>query len=82
MTPLFFPKDPIGHDIIRYFKSSLRVVGMKDKGWDLYAESRAILEDINSLMQIDLPEDRFPAADLTTFRLGLLFYNHIVEMVQ
>ena len=55
---------------------------MKDKGWDLYAESRAILEDINSLMQIDLPEDRFPAADLTTFRLGLLFYNHIVEMVQ
>jgi hypothetical protein len=34
MAPLFFPKDPIGHDIIRYFASLLRVVGMEDKGWD------------------------------------------------
>lgn len=80
MTPLFFPKDPIGHDIIRYFASLLRVVGMEDKGWDPYAESRAILEDINSLMQISLPEDNFPSPDITIFRLGLVFYNHIVEM--
>lgn len=80
MTPLFFPKDPIGHDIIRYFASLLRVVGMEDKGWDPYAESRAILDDLNSLMQIDLPTDRFPAPARTIFRLGLVFYNHIVEM--
>ena len=60
MAPRFFPKDPIGHDIIRCFASLLRVVGMEDKGWDPYAESRAVLEDINSLMQIKLPEDRFP----------------------
>src|SRR5581483_9085540 len=37
-------------------------------------------EDINSLMKIDLPEARFPDPTHTTFRLGLLFYNHIVEM--
>jgi hypothetical protein len=59
MAPLFFPKDPIGHNIIRYFASLLRVVGMEDKGLGPYAESRAVLEDINSLMQIKLPEDRF-----------------------
>jgi hypothetical protein len=80
MAPLFFPRNPIGHDIIRYFAFLLRVVGAEDKGWDPYAESRAVLEDINSLMKIDLPEDRFPSPDLTTFRLGLIFYNHIVEM--
>ncbi len=80
MAPLFFPDNPIHHDIIRYFASLLRVVGAEDKGWDPYAESRAILEDINSLMKVDLPEDRFPNPSLTTFRLGLLFYNHIVEM--
>lgn len=80
MAPLFFPQDPISYDIIRYFASLLRVVGAEDKGWDPYAESRAILEDLNSLMKIDLPEDRFPSAITTTFRLGLIFYNHIVEM--
>ncbi len=47
---------------------------------DPYSESRAILEDLNSLMQINLPADRFPTPDLTVFRLGLVFYNHIVEM--
>jgi hypothetical protein len=80
MAPLFFPDDPIGYDIIRYFASLLRVLGAEDKGWDPYAESRAILEDINSLMKLDLPQDRFQAPDRTVFRLGLLSYNHIVEM--
>jgi hypothetical protein len=37
-------------------------------------------QTLNSLMQIDLPTDRFPRPDLTIFRLGLVFYNHIVEM--
>ena len=56
---------------------------MEDKGWDPYAESRAVLEDINSLMQIKLPEDRFPAPDCPdcrVFRLSMICYNHIVEM--
>jgi hypothetical protein len=77
-TPLFFPKDPIGHDIIRYFASLLRVVGMEGKGWDPYAESRAILEDLNSLMQINLPANRFPRPDLTI--LGLVSRRVSIEL--
>ena len=34
LTPLFLPDDPISHDIIRYFASLLRIVGMEDAGWD------------------------------------------------
>lgn len=80
LTPLFLPDDPISHDIIRYFASLLRIVGMEDAGWDPHLESRALLEDVNSLLQIEFPEDRFPNRDLTTWRLGQLFYSHIVEM--
>jgi len=80
LTPLFLPEDPISNDIVRYFASLLRIVGMEDSGWDPHLESRALLEDLNSLLQIDLPQDRFPDSDLTTWRLGLLFYSHIVEM--
>lgn len=79
LAPLFFPSDPLTHDIVRFFSSLLRVVGMEDKGWDPYAESRAILDDLNALMQFDLPRDRFPD-DFTVWRLGLTLYNHIVEM--
>jgi hypothetical protein len=80
LTPLFLPEDPISHDIIRYFASLLRIVGMEDAGWDPHLESRALLDDLNSLLQIELPKDRFTDSDLTTWRLGLLFYSHIVEM--
>ena len=52
---------------------------MEDKGWDPYAESRAIVEDLNALMQIKLPKGRF-LDDLTVWRLGLTLYNHIIEM--
>ena len=79
LSPLFFPSDPLKHDIIRFFASLLRVVGIEDKGWDPYAESRAILEDLNALMQLKLPRRKFPD-ELTVWRLGLTLYNHIVEM--
>ena len=75
LVPLFLPDDPVSNDIVRYFASLLRIVGMEDRGWDPHLESRAILEDINSLLQMKLPDDQ-----LTTWRLGLLFYSHIVEM--
>jgi hypothetical protein len=80
LTPLFLPVSPVSHDVVRYFASLLRIVGMEDSGWDPHLESRALLEDLNSLLQIELPQDRFPDSDLTTWRLGLLFYSHIVEM--
>ncbi len=80
LTPLFLPEDPLSNDIVRYFASLLRIVGMEDSGWDPHLESRALLDDLNSLLQMDLPEDRFPERGITTWRLGLLFYSHIVEM--
>ncbi len=55
MAPLFFPDDPTKPDIIQLFASLLRVVGMEDKGWDPYAESRSVLTDLNALMQMKLP---------------------------
>lgn len=80
LKPVFLPDDPVSDDIVRYFASLLRVLGMEDKGWDPYEESRGILKDINSLMQIKLPEHKFADPDRTTWRLGLLLYAHIVEM--
>ncbi len=80
LKPLFLPDDPVSNDIIRYFASLLRVLGMEDRGWDPYAESRAILNDINGFFKIDLPEKRFSEPDRTIWRLGLLLYCHIVEM--
>jgi len=52
---------------------------MEDKGWDPQLESRALLDDINSLMKLELSDDSF-ADGLTVWRLGLLLYNHILEM--
>ncbi len=79
LEPLFLPDDPVSNDITCYFASLLRVLGMEDKGWDPYAESRNILNDINRLMKLELSEDRFPDGG-TLWRLGLLLYSHIVEM--
>jgi hypothetical protein len=80
LEPLFLPDDPVSNDIVRYFASLLRALGMEDKGWDPYAESRNILNDLNRLMKVNLPKERFPDSDRTMWRLGLLLYAHIVEM--
>lgn len=80
LKPLFFPELPTKHDIINFFASLLRVVGMEDRGWDPLLESRAILEDLNSIMQMELPADGFPKANMTKWRMGLVMYSHMVEM--
>jgi hypothetical protein len=80
LKPLFLPEDPISNDIVKYFASLLRIVGMEDKGWDPYLESRAVLEDLNTILQAELPDAKFPDKGLTTWRMGLLMYSHIVEM--
>jgi hypothetical protein len=80
LKPLFLPEDPVSNDIVNYFASLLRIVGMEDKGWDPYLESRAILEDLNAILQTDLPDAKFPDRDFTIWRMGLLMYSHIVEM--
>ncbi len=78
--PIFIPADPVSNDIIRYFASLLRVLGMEDQGWDPYAESRAMLEDINGFFAIDLPTEHYRRPERTHWRLGLMLYSHIVEM--
>jgi len=78
--PLFLPEDPVSNDITRYFASLLRVLGMEDRGWDPYAESRAMLDDINGFFSVTLPPEHFNDPDLTHWRLGLMLYSHIVEM--
>ncbi|MDA1089718.1 MAG: hypothetical protein O3A85_05330 [Proteobacteria bacterium] len=80
LKPLFLPNDPVSNDIIRYFASLLRVLGMVDRGWDPYVESRAVLNDINGFFKVELPEAIFHYPDQTTWRLGLLLYSHIVPM--
>lgn len=80
LAPLFFPGDPISNDIVNYFASLLRIVGMEDGGWDPHLESRAFLNDLNSIMQLRLPIESFPDPASTTWRIGLLFYSHIIEM--
>ena len=80
LEPLFFPADPTSNDIIRYFAALLRVLGMEDKGWDPYAESRATLEDLNGFFKVEMPKKWFRKPDETHWRLGLLLYTHIVEM--
>jgi len=80
LKPLFFPDDPIGKDIVNYLASLLRIVGMEDGGWDPYLESRAIVDDLYSLFDFELPTSKFSNPQLTKWRLALLFYSHIVEM--
>lgn len=80
LKPIFLPADPVSNDIIRYFASLLRVLGMEDRGWDPYAESRAMLEDINGFFSVNLPNEHFKDPNLTHWRLGLMLYGHIVEM--
>lgn len=80
LKPVFLPADPVSNDIVQYFSSLLRVLGMEDQGWDPYVESRAVLNDINGFFKIDLPPTYFADRYKTTWRLGLLLYSHIVEM--
>jgi hypothetical protein len=80
LKPIFLPKDPVSNDIIRYFASLLRVLGMEDQGWDPYVESESLLGDINNLFSADLPVEKFPVRERTNWRLGLLMYTHIIEM--
>lgn len=80
LKPLFYPDLPFRYDSIAYFSSLLRVLGIEDKGWDPYLESRATLEDLNAIFKTDLAGSIFPDKDAAIWRLGLVFYSHIVEM--
>ncbi|MCP5405403.1 MAG: hypothetical protein H6922_04165 [Pseudomonadaceae bacterium] len=80
MRPLFMPNDPASNDIVNYFSSLLRVLGLEDRGWDPHVESEALVNDFHNLFSVDLPADKFPEPESTHWRLGLLIYSHVVEM--
>ena len=80
LSPIFFPEEPTKHDIKLFFSSLLRVAGMEDRGWDPFAESRAVIGDIYAIMQMQLSAERFADPELTTWRVGLMLYSHIIEM--
>lgn len=58
----------------------IRVSGLKDTGWDSYAESIEFLDDFTQLMALELPTDRFPHPENTRARLALIAYSHMIEM--
>jgi hypothetical protein len=60
--------------------SLLRANGMRDTGWDSYAESIAFLGDFTALMQIEFPKESFPQPESTQTRLALTAYSHMIEM--
>jgi|SRR5208337_1848060 len=70
LKPVFLPGDPVKNDIICYFASLLRVLGMEDGGWDPYAESRGVLNDINSFFELELPKEHFKEPHKTSWRLA------------
>lgn len=67
LEPLFLPEDPVSNDIIKYFASLLRVLGIEDKGWDPYTESRATLNDLNGFFKVNLPRKWFRKPDETFY---------------
>ena len=52
---------------------------MEDADWDPFIESKGVIFDLFRLMKINFTEEHFEKPDLTTWRLGLLFYSQIVE---
>lgn len=80
LRPLFFIELPFKYDPINYFASLLRVVGWEDQGWDPLLESRAMLDDLEAVAQMELPIERFPDPERTAWRMTLVHYAHIVEM--
>jgi hypothetical protein len=81
LNPIF---DPTPYkSILQFFEFVcvlVRSSGIEDAGWDPWYESQAILNDLQSLAALDLPADKFPEADRTRLRLGLLSYCHVTEM--
>jgi len=81
LNPLFWNDD--FNRVDRTFEwacTMVRATGMRDTGWDSYAESIALLEDLAQLMGLELPADRFPNPSNTQARLAVIAYCHMIEM--
>jgi len=81
LNPLFDPRPHMNTN--RFFELVcvlVRSSGIQDEGWDPWYESQAILNDLLGLASLELPADKFPEANRTRLRLGLLSYCHVTEM--
>lgn len=81
LNPLFDPRPHMGTN--RFFEFVyvlVRSSGIEDAGWDPWYESQAILNDLQALAALELPTNKFPEANRTRLRLGLLSYCHVTEM--
>lgn len=76
--------DPTPHmNSIRIFEfvcSLVRAGGLELGGFDPWYESRAIIDDMHNLSQLDLPAERFSEPLKTRIRLALLAYCTLTEM--
>ena len=76
--------DPTPHmNSIRIFELAcvlVRAGGLELGGFDPWYESKAIIDDIRNLSQLDLPPERFPDPLKTRIRLALLAYCTLTEM--
>ena len=81
LNPLFWHDDFYQMDrMFEWACTLVRVSGLKDKGWDSYTESLELLNDLNSLISLELPADNFPHPVHTKARLALISYSHVLEM--
>ncbi len=81
LNPLFDPKPHMNTNRFFEFVCVLvRSSGIEDAGWDPSYESQAILNDLLALATLELRADKFPEANRTRLRLGLLSYCHVTEM--
>jgi len=81
LNPLFDPKPHMNTNRLFEFVCVLvRSSGIQDAGWDPWHESQAIPNDLLALATLELPTDKFPEANRTRLRLGLLSYCHVTEM--
>ena len=81
LNPLFDPRPHM--NTVRLFEFVcvlVRSSGIQDAGWDPWYESQATLNDLLGLASLELPADKFPEANRTRLRLGLLSYCHVTEM--
>jgi hypothetical protein len=76
--------DPTPHmRVDRFFELACTLVragGMHGPGWDPWLESRAVIDDLQNLSNLELPPEKFPDVERTQARLALLSYCHITEM--
>ncbi len=81
LNDLFDPTPDMDSIWIFEFVCALaRAEGLELGGFDLWYESKAIIDEMRNLSTLDLPPERFPEPLKTRIRLALLAYCTLTEM--